>query len=128
MIDEQRSAALQDARNRIKSKAKRNMWVEISTPRVGINPRIIDFRIQLELDKSDEEIEIDSYKRWLNNLFDDTAIRVAYKSCEELCDELYEYIATRYPNRDIVITASESESNGVTISYNTTQPLNNLKI
>lgn len=126
MIDEQRNAALQEVRNKIKNKATRNMWAKITSPRTGINPRIIEFKISIEL--NEEEIEVESYKKWLNNLFDDTAIRISYKSCEELCDELYEYIASRYPDRDIVITASENENNGVMVHYNTTHHLYKIKI
>jgi hypothetical protein len=122
----QHETALHEMRNRINSKAKRTLWVDFTNPRTGINPRAIEFRVSIEL--NEEEIEVESYKKWLNNLFDDTAIRISYKSCEELCDELYEYVASRYPYRDIEITASEDIDNGVTISYNTTQPLTNLKI
>jgi hypothetical protein len=45
-----------------------------------------------------------------------------------ISDDLYQTIASRYPDRDIHITVSEDGENGATIFYNTTKPLNNLKI
>jgi len=51
-----------------------------------------------------------------------------YKSCEMISDDLYEVIATRYPDRNIVIQVSEDNENGATIVYNTTQPYQHLAI
>jgi hypothetical protein len=39
-----------------------------------------------------------------------------------ISDDLYEQIATRYPDRDIQITVSEDNENGATIYYNTVKP------
>jgi hypothetical protein len=36
-----------------------------------------------------------------------------------ISDDLYEIIATRYPNRDITISVSEDGENGCEIFYNT---------
>jgi len=51
-----------------------------------------------------------------------------YKSCEMISDDLYEVIATRYPDRNIIISVSEDNENGATISYNKTQPYQSLAI
>ena len=45
-----------------------------------------------------------------------------------ISDDLYEQIATRYPDRDIEITVSEDGENGATIYYNTSRPSHNLVI
>ena len=45
-----------------------------------------------------------------------------------ISDDLYEVIATRYPNRNITISVSEDNENGATISYNKTQPYQQLVI
>ena len=45
-------------------------------------------------------------------------MKLDHKSCEMISDELYMYIANRYPNRDIEITVSEDGENGATIYYN----------
>jgi hypothetical protein len=45
-----------------------------------------------------------------------------------ISDDLYEQIATRYPEREIIITVSEDGENGATIHYNLTQPYQQLAI
>jgi hypothetical protein len=45
-----------------------------------------------------------------------------------ISDDLYEVIATRYPDRNIIISVSEDNENGAAIVYNKTQPLTNLAI
>lgn len=45
-----------------------------------------------------------------------------------ISDDLYESIASRYPDRDIHITVSEDGENGATILYNTTKPYQQIKI
>jgi hypothetical protein len=45
-----------------------------------------------------------------------------------ISDDLYEVIATRYPDRSITITVSEDNENGATIYYNTTIPYQSLAI
>jgi hypothetical protein len=43
-------------------------------------------------------------------------------------DELYDMIATRYPDRDIEITVSEDGENGATIYYNIFKPIQSIAI
>jgi hypothetical protein len=45
-----------------------------------------------------------------------------------ISDDLYEQIATRYPNRKIVITVSEDGENGSTITYFIHKPYQSLAI
>ena len=45
-----------------------------------------------------------------------------------ICDDLYETIATRYPERKIEITVSEDGENGATVTYNTVRPNYNIVI
>ena len=45
-----------------------------------------------------------------------------------ISDSLYEAIASRYPERDIHISVSEDNENGSTIFYNTSRPIQLLKI
>ena len=45
-----------------------------------------------------------------------------------ISDDLYEAIATRYPERSIEITVSEDGENGATIYYNITQPYQSIAI
>lgn len=124
----QREMTLRDQRARIVNKAKRTLWAEFTSPRTGINPRIITFKVRISLNHNDQEIEENAFKYFIEGALEEGAIQLTQKTCENICDELYEYIANRYINRDIVITASETGDVGVTISYNTSQPYQHLAI
>jgi hypothetical protein len=45
-----------------------------------------------------------------------------------IADDLYIQIANRYPGRNVVISVSEDNENGCTITYNTQQPSLSIKI
>ena len=45
-----------------------------------------------------------------------------------ISDDLYDQIATRYPDRSIVINVSEDDENGAAIVYNVLQPYQSIKI
>ena len=45
-----------------------------------------------------------------------------------ISDDLYEVIATRYPDRSVAIQVSEDNENGAHIVYNTTTTLHKLAI
>ncbi len=96
----------------------------LSTP----HRHIFHFNVTIEVFHNDRDIEFIQFKRWLENLYKGGILELNYKSCEMISDDLYEVIATRYPDRDITITVSEDGENGATIYYNTTKPFNNLKI
>jgi hypothetical protein len=80
------------------------------------------FEVAIEVFHNDRDIEFIQFKRWLENQYSQGILALDYKSCEMISDDLYEVIATRYPNRKIVITVSEDNENGATIHYNTYQP------
>jgi hypothetical protein len=89
---------------------------------------IFHFNVAIEVFHNDRDIEFIQFKRWLENLYKGGTLELNFKSCEMISDDLYEQIASRYPDRDIEITVSEDGENGATIYYNTTKPFNNLKI
>ena len=89
---------------------------------------IFHFKVAIEVFHNDRDIEFIQFKRWLENSFRDEVLQLDHKSCEMISDELYEYIAIRYPERDIEITVSEDGENGATIYYNTTKPYQSLAI
>jgi hypothetical protein len=78
--------------------------------------------VAIEVFHNDRDIEFIQFKRWLENLYKGGTLELNYKSCEMISDDLYEQIATRYPDRDIEITVSEDGENGATIYYNTIRP------
>jgi len=89
---------------------------------------IFHFKVAIQVFHNDRDIEFIQFKRWLENSFRDGVMKLDHKSCEMISDELYMYIANRYPNRDIEITVSEDGENGATIYYNTTKPYQSLTI
>jgi hypothetical protein len=144
--------ALIEKRNRINDSAKRMIWVTFQKegihkyPGADTDPslatgdeydvsflgyphrHIFHFRVAIQVFHNDREIEFIQFKRWLENSFTNGVLQLNYKSCEMICDDLYQMIAQRYPDRDIEITVSEDGENGATIYYNTTKPLQSLTI
>ena len=141
-----------DKRNRIKDAAKRMIWVTFQRegihkyPGADTDPKlatgdeydvsflgyphrhIFHFKVAIQVFHNDRDIEFIQFKRWLENSFKSGVMQLDHKSCEMICDDLYEFIASRYPDRDIEITVSEDGENGATIYYNTTKPYQSLTI
>jgi len=141
-----------DTRNRINNAAKRMIWVTFQREGIHMYPgadtdkslatgdeydvsflgyphrHIFHFKVAIQVTHNDRDIEFIQFKRWLENSFKDGVMQLDHKSCEMICDDLYQFIASRYPNRDIEITVSEDGENGATIYYNTTKPYQSLTI
>lgn len=148
----QQEQALQEKRQRIKDAATRMIWVtfrkegihkypaaatdpalatgdEYDVSFLGVPHRhIFHFTVGIQVFHNDRDIEFIQIKRWLENLYKEGTLELNFKSCEMISDDLYEQIASRYPNRDIKITVSEDGENGATIYYNTTRPQQLLSI
>lgn len=144
--------ALAEKQNRISERAKRMIWVTFQKegihkyPGADTDPNlatgdeydvsflgyphrhIFHFKVAIQVFHNDRDIEFIQFKRWLENSFRDGVMKLDHKSCEMISDELYMYIANRYPDRDIEITVSEDGENGATIYYNTTKPYQSLTI
>ena len=144
--------ALAEKQNRISEQAKRMIWVTFQRegihryPGADTDPKlatgdeydvsflgfphrhIFHFKVAIQVTHNDRDIEFIQFKRWLENSFKSGVMQLDYKSCEMICDDLYEFIANRYPDRDIEITVSEDGENGATIYYNTTTPYQSLTI
>ena len=89
---------------------------------------IFHFEVSIEVFHNDRDIEFIQFKRWLENQYSQGILELNYKSCEMISDDLYEIIATRYPDRNIAIQVSEDNENGATIVYNTNKPYQQLAI
>jgi hypothetical protein len=144
--------ARNDQRERIKSNAKRQIFVTFQKegihkyPAAATDPslatgdeydvsflgtphrHIFHFNVAIEVFHNDRDIEFIQFKRWLLNLYSTGTLELDYKSCEMLSDDLYDQIAQRYPDRDIEITVSEDGENGATIFYNKSKPYQQLAI
>ncbi len=147
----QNEVALAEKRSRIKDKARRMVWVTfrkegihmypaaLTDPKLKTNDEydvsflgtphrhIFHFNVGIQVFHNDRDIEFIQFKRWLESLYQGTLV-LNFNSCEMISDDLYEQIATRYPNRDIEITVSEDGENGATIQYKTHQPIQQLAI
>ena len=147
----QREQALTEKRQRIKQEAKRTIWVTFRKegihcyPAAGHQPdlatgdefdvsflgtphrHIFHFTVGIQVNHNERDIEFIQFKRWLEKLYQGTLV-LNDKSCETISDDLYEAIASRYPERDIQISVAEDGENGCTVYYNITKPLNNLAI
>lgn len=150
-MNSQQQAALAAKRTRIKSQAKRMIWVTfqkegihcypaaLEDPKLKTNDEydvsflgtphrhIFHFNVAIQVFHNDRDIEFIQFKRWLENLYHN-GMELNYKSCEMISDDLYEVIATRYPDRAIEITVSEDNENGATIQYRTHQPVQQLAV
>jgi hypothetical protein len=91
---------------------------------------IFHFRVSIDVWHNDRDIEFIQFKRWLEALYsgESNCLRLDYKSCEMIADELYVQIANRYPDRNVTIEVSEDGENGCAITYNTHQPSLSIKI
>jgi len=151
-MDSQVQLALFEKRQRIAQEAKRMIFVTFQKegihcyPAAATDPalatgdeydvsflgtphrHIFHFNVAIEVFHNDRDIEFIQFKRWLENQYSQGILELNYKSCEMISDDLYEVIASRYPDRNIEITVSEDGENGATISYSTTSSLHNLKI
>jgi hypothetical protein len=149
---ENREVILAEKRSRIKDKAKRMIWVTFrkegihkypaaaTDPNLATNDEydvsflgyphrhIFHFTVGIQVFHNDRDIEFIQFKRWLENLYAGGTLELNFKSCEMISDDLYEEIASRYPDRDITITVSEDGENGATIYYNTHIPYQQLAV
>ena len=151
-MQEQQTQSLTEKRVRIKQNALRTIFVRFQKegihkfPAAATDPNlatgdeydvsflatphrhIFHFEVSIEVFHNDRDIEFIQFKRWLENQYSKGILELNYKSCEMISDDLYEIIATRYPDRNIAIQVSEDNENGATIVYNTNKPYQSLAI
>jgi len=80
---------------------------------------IFHFRVWISVQHNDRDIEFIQFKRWCETLYNnqDGVLKLDYKSCEMMSDELYDMISQKYPDREIWIEVSEDGENGSFIKY-----------
>lgn len=86
------------------------------------------FKVWIDVNHSDRDIEFIQFKRWLENLYNQGTLQLDYKSCEMMADDLYTQIATKYPRRNVWIEISEDGENGALVKYETHQSYQQLAI
>ena len=65
----------------------------------------------------DRDVEFILLKRELEGLYNKGTLQLDYKSCEMMADDLFEYIARKFPDRDVIIEVSEDGENGTRAYY-----------
>jgi hypothetical protein len=83
---------------------------------------IFHFQVWIDVFHNDRDIEFIQFKRWLENMYKDGTLKLDYKSCEMIADDIYIKIAQRYPDRAVWIEVSEDNENGCLIKYKTLRP------
>jgi hypothetical protein len=83
---------------------------------------IFHFKVWIDVFHNDRDIEFIQFKRWLENLYKDNILKLDYKSCEMIADDIYIQIAQRYPGRAVWIEVSEDNENGCLIKYEIFRP------
>ena len=83
-----------------------------------VHRHIFHFKVAIEVFHDDRDIEFIQFKRWMENMYADGTMKLDYKSCEMISDDLYVAIAKKYPGRDISINVSEDGENGSYAVYN----------
>lgn len=74
---------------------------------------IFHIKVWIEVFHNDRDIEFIQFKRWLQRLYDvDEVLRLDFKSCEMIADDLASQIQDRYRNRIVRISVSEDNENG----------------
>ena len=148
----QREQALTEQRERIMSRAERQIWVTFKKegihcyPAAATDPmlatgdeydvsflgtphrHIFHFQVWIDVFHNDRDIEFIQFKRWLENLYKDNILALDYKSCEMISDDLYIQIASRYPDRAVWIEVAEDGENGALIKYEISRPNLTIKI
>ena len=89
---------------------------------------IFHFRVWIDVFHNDRDIEFIQFKRWLENLYNDSILTLDYKSCEMIADDIYIKIAERYLNRAVWIEVAEDGENGCLIKYELSRPNLSVKI
>lgn len=75
------------------------------------------FKVWIEVNHNDRDIEFIQFKRWLESLYQDGILQLDFKSCEMIADDLAEHIHAKYSDRSFTIDVSEDNENGCTKGY-----------
>ena len=80
---------------------------------------IFHFRVWINVQHNDRDIEFIQFKRWLESLYNGqgAVLSLDYKSCEMMSEDLYAQIQAKYPGREVWIEVSEDGENGSFIKY-----------
>ena len=87
---------------------------------------IFHFKVAIQVFHDDRDIEFIQFKRWIEDMYSEGTLKLDYKSCEMMSDDLYVAITKKYPGRRITIDVSEDGENGSHTVYEVEQPVSAL--
>ena len=87
---------------------------------------IFHFKVWIEVFHDDRDIEFIQFKRWIEDMYSEGTLKLDYKSCEMMSDDLYVQITKRYPGRNIEIDVSEDGENGSHAVYEQPVPVSGM--
>ena len=106
--------------NRIMEAADRRVWVSF-TRQSALYPKTF-YHFKVSVGAGSDTPDGNELLNWLLSLYINGNMQLDGKTCEQLCDDLYVHIASKVPNKDVTIEASENGDIGYSISYNLTKP------
>ena len=77
-----------------------------------VHRHIFHFKVAIEVFHDDRDIEFIQFKRWMEKMYAEGTMKLDYKSCEMMSDDLYVAITKKYPGRKVEIDVSEDGENG----------------
>jgi len=75
------------------------------------------FKVYIEVFHNDRDIEFILFQRFIKGIIFNMDKNAKNRSCEMMANHIYSFIVEKYPNRKIVIEASEDGENGVVMDY-----------
>lgn len=91
-------------------------WDDVSF--LGVAHRhIFHFRVEIQVQHNDRDIEFIQFKRELERLYTNGVIELNHKSCEMIAEDLADYITKTYPGRELVIEVAEDGENGARMYF-----------
>lgn len=78
---------------------------------------IFFFRVEIEVNHNDRDIEFIQFKRWLETLYNEGTLQLDFKSCEMIADDVATEINRKYPNRCFSVSVAEDNENGCIKEY-----------
>jgi len=81
-------------------------WLDVSFL-ASPHRHIFHFKVEIEVYHEDRDIEFIQFKRILENEYNKGILSVDYKSCEMIANDLYQFIHSNYPDREVTIEVKE---------------------
>ena len=78
---------------------------------------IFHVKVYIEVFHNDRDIEFILFKRFIDDIINESLNKLDLGSCEMISDKIHEILSDKYPNRSIRILVSEDNENGCDCIY-----------